>query len=499
LLAAAPPALAQTAQVAQTTGQYGGDLRVAVAGGSLKDSFIPVGTASGNWIDIARMRNVYEPLANLDHDNSLYMELAESVEPNNDLTVWHIKLRQGITFHNGKPLTSDDVIATFKKRLELFPSRDPWNNFDPNGFNRIDPLTLELGLKQPDATLLSDWLSDYSNTVVPAEWAENPTSDYPAGTGPFMVRSFTPGVTSVFDRNPNYWRSGQPFVNTLTFPDFADDAARVNALLGGQVDAVAEVPNSLRPLVEGDPNQRIFTSNTGALLGFEVNINTPPFDDNRVRTAFKLLLNRQQFVDQVLGGNGRIANDLYSPFDPLYASDIPQRPFDLDQAKSLLAQAGYAGDAIQLTVAPVAAGAIEMTQVLIEQAKAAGVNVVLNQTDPGTYYAKFRDWQMKFSWWSTYPWYRLTGNWSVPTATYNGSNFNDEEFNSLVANARKEPVFDTRKSMIRQAQQVLWDRGGQLIPVFLDRVDGYNSKLTGFQPDTFHPLSSFRFREVSFQ
>ena len=110
-------------------------------------------------------------------------------------------------------------------------------------------------------------------------------------------------------------------------------------------------------------------------------IDAKPFDDVKVRQAFRLIVDREQMVQQVLSGQGRVANDLYAPYDPAYAKDLPQRKQDLEQAKSLLQQAGQANMTVELVTAPVFQGIVEAAQVFAEQAKGAGVTVKVRKVD----------------------------------------------------------------------------------------------------------------------
>ena len=183
-----------------------------------------------------------------------------------------------------------------------------------------------------------------------------------------MYESFTPGQQSVFKKFPNYWQSGRPYVDQLTIIDFTDDTARVNALLGGQVDAIDNLPTGQIAQVQGNSQLKVLISHTGQWQPFTMRVDQAPFNDVRVRQAMRLIVDRPQMVEQVLSGQGRIANDMYAPFDPGYPTHLPQRHQDLEQAKSLLKAAGHAGLTVQLTTAPVFQGVVQAAQVFAQQA-----------------------------------------------------------------------------------------------------------------------------------
>ena len=119
-------------------------------------------------------------------------------------------------------------------------------------------------------------------------------------TGPFRVQSFSPGLQSVFVRNEHYWRPGRPYLDELVIINFGEDDARINALLSSQVDAIDQVPMALVEVLRSDERLRVLSSETGTWLPFTMRVDRPPFDDVRVRQALRLVVDREQMVNQVL-------------------------------------------------------------------------------------------------------------------------------------------------------------------------------------------------------
>ena len=158
------------------------------------------------------------------------------------------------------------------------------------------------------------------------------------GTGPFKVKSFTPGRESLHEKNENYWISGQPYFNEVRIINFPSDAAKVNALLSGQVDAMADVPFAQVPVVRGRKTLKILHRPDRCLDALCMRVDVAPYNDVRVRRAFRLLINRPQVVQQGLSGfRSRRRTTSTGPFDPAYAGDeFPQRKYDPEQAKSPL-------------------------------------------------------------------------------------------------------------------------------------------------------------------
>ena len=219
---------------------------------------------------------------------------------------------------------------------------------DIANIKKMDDLTVRLPLLSPDVDRPADarqlHLRHRAGRL--REVQGDPSTQI--GTGAYKLKSFTPGQESVSERNANYWRGdGSPYFDQVTITDFADATAQVNALQGGQIDAMTDLPAAQVAAIE-QAGQKALISQTGGWLPLCMAIDMPPFDDNRVRQAMRLIVDRQQMIDQLASGYGTIANDLYAPFDDGYFGDLPQREQDIDQAKSLLKQAGAEGLKVDL-------------------------------------------------------------------------------------------------------------------------------------------------------
>jgi len=300
----------------------GGNFRLGVTGGGSKDIF------DGQNIitkpDQARLVSAFETLLTFDDNYQLTNDgLATSVQAK-DPTTYIINLRHGIEFQNGKTMTADDVIyslhriATKGNGLTGFAATA---TMDVAGIKKLDKWTVSLPLHSPDSTI-PQTLASYTFGIVPTGYKAYPSEQI--GTGPYKLKSFTPGQQSVSERNPNYWRSGEPYFDTVTIIDFADPTAQVNALLGGQIDAMTDLPASQVNVIKGHSMNSLI-SKTGGWLPLCMAIDMPPFDDVRVRQAMRLIVDRQQMIEQVASGFGFVANDLYAPFDEGYDKSLAQR------------------------------------------------------------------------------------------------------------------------------------------------------------------------------
>ncbi|HEX4011192.1 MAG TPA: ABC transporter substrate-binding protein [Solirubrobacteraceae bacterium] len=483
-----------------TTGSIktGGSLSVGATGGGAKDTIdahLPTADT-----DIMRCWNLYEPLAVRTPDfATLEMMVAESIEAEHGKTdSWLVKIRPGIEFHNGKTVTADDVVFSLQRILD---PKDPKvgaasiGYVDLKGVKALSSSQVRIPLKFANAGFLDD-IGQYFNAIVPVGY--DPTK--PVGTGAFMYESFTPGQQSVFKKFPNYWQQGRPYVDTLTIIDFTDDTARVNALLGGQVQAIDNLPTGQIAQVESNSALKVLISHTGQWQPFTMRVDQAPFSDVRVRQAMRLIVNRPQMVEQVLSGQGRIANDMYSPFDPSYDTSLPQRAQDLEQAKSLLKQAGHAGLTVQLTTAPVFQGVVQAAEVFAQQATGAGVNVKLQKLDTGTFYGpNYLKWTFAQDFWATREYLPQVAQGSLPDSPFNETHWADPTFIKLINQARATLDESKRNEILRQAQTIEYNTGGYIIPYFSNQIDAYSSKLTGFvQAKSGFPLGNYWFKNVGF-
>ncbi|MFL5964007.1 MAG: ABC transporter substrate-binding protein [Gaiellaceae bacterium] len=466
----------------------GGTFRLGVPGGSAKD-FI-----DGQYIvttpDIARLMTGWETLVVNDSKFNLKFDgLAEEITPNKAADVWTIRVRDGIEFHNGKTLGGADVRYSLQRLINPkvgLGGQALLASIDPQRIKKLDKRTIRLTLKTADGTIL-DALTLYTNGIVPVGYGPTGagTAKPNVGTGPYKIQSFTPGQQSVHVRNPNYWRSGQPYFDKVVIIDFPDDTARVNALLGGQVDAITDVPPALIPLISGHAGTKVLESPGAAWPPLCMRVDQPPFNDVRVRQAMRLIVDRPQMVQQAFSGHGHVGNDIYSPFDEAYDTSLPQRKQDIEKAKSLLKAAGQEGLAVDLQSTAAALGMNEGAQVFAQQAKAAGVKVNVKILDGGTFYgSQYLKWTFSTDFWNPKSYLSQVAAGSLPTSPYNETHWPDSahaSFLSLYAKAKKTADRKKRFAILHEMQKMEYDTGGYIIWGFNNRLDGYSSKVKGLK------------------
>jgi peptide/nickel transport system substrate-binding protein len=468
------------------TPKKGGNFRLGVTGGGASD--IIDGQSIVTKPDQARLIGSWETLMTYDEDYVLGTDgLAEEVDSSVPGQV-DVRIRSGVEFHNGKTLTADDVIYSIQRILNpkegLFGAAG-LGSVDPKGLKKMDANTVRIALKQPDSTI-PDQLGQYFNGIVPVGYERKGALKW-VGTGPYKVQSFTPGQQSVAVRNENYWRSPSegPWFDQVTVTDFADSAAQVNALLAGQIDAITDIPFAQIDTAKAQGVQ-ILEGNGGGWLPLCMAIDMDPFTDVRVRQAFRLMADRNALLEQVLSGHGRVANDLFSPFDACYSSDLPQREQDIEQAKSLLKAAGKDGMTVDLHTTNGAAGMVDSANVFAAQCKAAGVTVNV-KNDPNYYGDQYLKLAFSVDFWGTRGFLPQVGLGMLPPpCPYNETHWppktgEGSDYISLYNQALKETDQAKRCELIHEMQKAEYEVGGYIIPFFNNLVDAHSSKVEGFK------------------
>jgi peptide/nickel transport system substrate-binding protein len=465
------------------TPKRGGNFRLGVTGGGSKD--IMDGQNIITKPDQARLMTAFETLLLFDDNYKLTTDgLAESVTADNPKQ-YTIKLKPGIEFQNGKTLTADDVLYSFQRigtKANGLTGYAATATMDIAGMKKLDKYTVRLPLKTPDATV-PQTLASYTFNMVPAGYKAYPAPQI--GTGAYKLKSFTPGQQSVHVRNPNYWRSPQPYFDQVTIIDFNDATAQVNGLLGSQIDAMTDLPSSQVKVLAGR-GMHPLVSETGGWLPLCMAIDLPPFDDVRVRQAMRLIVDRPQMIQQVLSGYGKQGNDLYGRFDPGYDSSLPQRHQDISEAKSLLKAAGHQNLSVDLHTTNGASGMVELATVFKNQAQAAGVTINLHN-DPNYYGTQYLKLAFSVDFWGTRSYLNQVQQGSLPNSPYNETHWppksgTGSNFISLYNQALATTDDAKRVEIEHEMQKLEYDIGGYIIPFFGDLIDGYSDQVKGLKP-----------------
>ena len=478
----------------------GGILRVGTLGGSndLMDGQHIISKA-----DIMRCVTGWEGLLNFNPAYEVVNEygLADDVEA---VAADHyiIHLREGVLFHDGKPVTADDVVYSFNRLLDpdlaVFGGSAMRPILAPAGITKVDDLTIDITLKQ----LVSNFkeaLCAYTTCVVPVDYARfdgDPTTQI--GTSAYKLDSFEVGVQSIHSRFDDHWR-GKGSFDEVHIIDFADGDAMINALIADQIDCAADIPATAVETLQGQ-DLGVLNAAGGGWLTIFMAVDIAPFDDVRVRQAMRLIVDRQQMVDQVLAGFGSVANDLFAPLDAAYIGDeLAQRDQDIPAAMALLADAGQANLTVDLLAPNDTAGLPEMIQAFSTMAADAGITVNPVVMDGSYWGDEYLKRPFGVDYWGTRNFLAQVASSSLPTAPYPDDHWPNGIDATLAAtlgvpetHVRPESTFLTdyndavgevdpvkRKVITDKMQNELYNEGGLIIPFFQNQLDGFNKRVVG--------------------
>ncbi|MGH9302816.1 MAG: ABC transporter substrate-binding protein, partial [Acidimicrobiales bacterium] len=377
----------------------GGTITFASTGGGSGDTLDANGCVSN--LDFARAPQLYDTLAEPGAHSAVKLHLLKELTANRNATEWTFRLRSGIEFHNGKELTIDDVLFTFQRIItNKFSAASALSNMNLAHARKLDRYTARIPMHRPYSIMPVTLIGNGEVSIVPVGYDPK----HPVGTGPFKFSSFTPGQRSVFTRNPHYFLHGHPYVDELVIDDYSDETSQVNALLSGQATCVDQLSiGSVQTIRSGGRKVNIWDG--PGWVPFTMRLDQRPFNDVRVRQAMRYIIDRHQAREVVFGGYGKIGNDIFGVTTPSYGSShIPQRQQDIQKAKFLLKKAGHEHLHVNLTTAPIKTGAVELAEVIKQNASAAGITIGLNQITSGTFFGpSYTNWTFAQDWWSGYP------------------------------------------------------------------------------------------------
>lgn len=448
-------------------------LRVGIASLSDSDALDPAqATTAGGYI---LSRQLYDTLTEYGPDGAWVPQLAASITAGETAAEWTVVLADA-SWSDGDPVTAGDVVATVKRWFaEELPPSGSLPFVDPDKVEATDDKTVTFTLKYPTVTFPEAFTSP-TTAIVPADF--DPAA--PIGSGPFVLASDDPGVQLTFTANPDYFL-GAPAADELEVKSFPDAASAASALTAGQIDVDASVDPTLIEVITAAEGYTTFDYATSGSLTWVMNTEKEPFDDPVVRQALRLAVDRQQLIDQVYNGFGTLGNDVFNPFDPHYNADLPQRSYDPDGAKKLLTDAGYTLPVkIHLVGTDNQPTAERQNETLVQQAAAAGFEIDYEFVDSATFYGDgYGTYPLSLSFWGFLGIFDQASFTVTKTAPYNSSHWVDDTFDE-VFNKAIQTVDDTeRKALVGQLQQIEYDSGAYLVPLFMHTIVGVSDKVTG--------------------
>ena len=283
---------------------------------------------------------LYDPLMKRTEDGEIKPYLAESMEPNADLTTWTLTLRPDVVFHDGTPLNAAALKSNFDDYLTAPTSNVAATLAEVTSLDVVDDLTVEYKLAAPNSAF-PDVLTGspgwpFSPTAA-AQFGEDAGAN-PVGTGPFTFVSWQRDSNLVVEKNENYWQEGLPYLDAITFRPIPDEDTRLASLQSGDIDALQTLRQSTVARAreaQGVDNYEYLGNNSGVSI---INTSRPPFDDVRVRQALAHAIDQPALIE-VLGGTGLTpeANQYFSPDSPYYSEEAAEAypTFDAERAQEL--------------------------------------------------------------------------------------------------------------------------------------------------------------------
>jgi peptide/nickel transport system substrate-binding protein len=470
LLAACAGGGGSQAEPAATAAQgrpvSGGTLRIGALGRASAITRDPHGTQA-NESDYLIISLIYDTLTAPGASENTAPRLATSWKADDDVKTWRFTLANGATFHDGTPVTAEDVVWSLRRLRET-----------PSGAARLPGIKAAGIRADGDAVVLT---SDYPNADLPLllrlttfvlKKDTKEVADAP-GSGPFKLEWYRDGNARLV-RN-DAWHGGKPYLDAIEVKIFESPQAMANALLGGQIDVASNVGAVAARAAAGRPDVQVLRRPDDMAMPIVMRTaEGSPFADPKVREALRLAVDREAMVKQVLSGYGKVANDVLGTGDPAYAKDLPQRARDLTRARRLLQEAGFdLSKTYQLRTTEDIAGLAESAALFATQVREAGVRIEVVKEDSGTFWDKtWLKGDLYTTYWGTNDSVLFFASKVLVTgAGQNETAWQDAEFDAAYKQAVGTLDATTRTQALRRLQEIQHQRSGYLLWGMADGID----------------------------
>ncbi|WP_148260971.1 ABC transporter substrate-binding protein [Conexibacter woesei] len=462
-------------------GPRGGTARLLLGGGGPRLVLDPA--TQVNEPDAIVDGLLYDGLVRLHDDWRVEPRLATRWESDAAQRVWRFELRDGVTFHDGRPLTAKDVVYSLRRLLDerlgsaVYPRLN--GELRPDGVRAAGSGAVELRLTQPDA-FLPVALGARHCKIVPAG-----TTDFSRaiGTGPFRLRSLDQSKLSFeLERNPGFWQEGLPRLDRIEGMLANDQASLVQSVASGRFHFGGFIDPSLASSAEASGDARLLAHRSALFNDLVAAADSEPFTNPDVRTALKLAIDREQILSLAYKGHGSIAHDVpVRTADPFFAEGLAHRTRDVDEARRLLRRAGYPnGIDLELLTAPAGAAMVDMAVVAKESLAEAGIRVSVQQRPAGTYYDAV--WLKEAFYVDTWVLRHPLDAMAVmfeSSAPWNEARLRSPRLDELLREARSTGERSEQAQLLGAAQTLVADQAGFVCPAWLDELYVAKPELAG--------------------
>jgi peptide/nickel transport system substrate-binding protein len=437
---------------------------------------------------IYTMLLIYDQLVRVAKDGkSVEAGLAETWETSQDGKTFTFHLRQGVKFHNGDPVTVDDVIYSLNRVKS--DKKSGWADMyaDIETIQAKDAATLVITTKRPYVPMLAN-LSMFAASIVPKKLGESgyDFNAKPVGSGPFVFDHWSKGTEIVLKKNPDYWQKGLPYLDEVRFLLVAEDNTRNLKLQAGEVDIAADVPFSSIAELKSNPDVTVKAEPLMRVDFITMNTTRKPFDDVKIRQAVNYAVDKDALIQAVLFGNGKPANTFLPPM--LYHDDAaPGYKNDVAKAKELITQSSQPNGF--KTTLNIASGDSLQNQVAIivkEQLAKIGIDVTIQQLESGVKRKAFRDLNYDLS-------YQLMtsdvidpdeltmfGGASATKTFWTG--YNNPKVDQLAKDGQAETDPAKRAQIYKEIQKILSDDAPYIYLYYVPAANVTSKRVQNFTP-----------------
>jgi peptide/nickel transport system substrate-binding protein len=415
------------------------------------------------------LENIYEELVQLQDDYSIEPHLARTLEQSEDNTLLSMELREGVTFHDGSEMTSEDVLATYERVAN--------GDYLATGFfDRVEELrapddyTFEIQLSEPFAPFIAK-MATAELAIMPAEKASQDMVEEPVGTGPYQFESREIETSFTMTRFDDYWNASDetgPFIDRIEKSEIPDPSVRLQSFLAGEYDFINGIAPKDVSRVEQASDVRFETQFPKSLVYLGMNCEREPFDDKDARLALDFAIDKAKVAEAALYGTGQTTASPAAPGSPYVNPDVQPRSRDLDKAQEHLDAAGMSdGFSATFKIPQSYPTQVQGAEVIAADASEVGIDLQIQQITWSTWLSDVysnRNFQATTSsylalWYPDVSFYKFLH----PNGAFFFTGWTNDEYNSLVEEARSIYEQDERVDLYHQATEILHEeRAGHM-------------------------------------
>jgi peptide/nickel transport system substrate-binding protein len=429
------------------------------------------------------LENVYDTLVEPDADLQMRPALAESWDVSPDQLVWTFHLRRGVKFHDGSPLTADDVVYTYRRIID-----QQLSNVDKlsavTDVRAIDPATVVLRLKHPTPNLLTNLGGFKGMAIVQRKNVESgQIATHPIGTGPFAFESQKSGDSISLKANPDYW-GGPPKVAGVIFRFIPEKSTALSALQAGEIDWTDSIPTQRVNQLSGDDSVNLAVTPSNDYWYLALNEARKPWSDVRVRQAIAYAIDRDSIVAATSYGTAA-KNQLAIPKGSFWYTDYGKYRYDIEQAKSLLQEAGASPKNLDMLVTNEYPETVTAAQIIADNLVPLGITVNIRTVDFATWLDEQNSGHfdmLMMGWLGNidpddfyYAQHHTNG-------TSNAQKYSNPEVDRLLDAGRVETNPDARAGIYRKAATIIADQCSYIYLYNPSVIQAWGKNMAGYEP-----------------